>query len=156
MIDKMTRQRIMDAADITDVVSEYVKLRKSGTSYKGKCPFHDDTTPSFVVIPAKGIYKCFACGECGDVVTFLMNYNGWSYPETIKWLANKYGISIEKENPRVNRTMEAMWIANEWAAEYFANNLTSESGKKGIEYLSYGSFCRMNYSYYASTGQIAG
>lgn len=136
MIDKITIQRIIDAADIVDVVSEFVKLRKSGTSYKGKCPFHDDTTPSFVVTPAKGIYKCFACGESGDVVTFLMKHNGWSYPETLKWLGNKYGICIEEKRPRVNRTEEAMWKANEWAAGYFAKNLTLELGRNGMEYFA--------------------
>lgn len=134
MIDKMTIQRIMDAADLVEVISEFVQLRRSGTSYKGKCPFHDDTTPSLIVTPSKGIFKCFACGESGDVVTFLMKHNGWSYPEAIKWLAGKYGISIEEERPRVNRTEEAMWNANEWAAAYFAKNLTLELGRKGMEY----------------------
>jgi len=126
----------MDAANIMEVISESVQLRKSGTSYKGKCPFHDDTSPSFVVTPAKGIYKCFACGESGDVVTFLMKHNGWSFPETIKWLADKYGINIEEEKPRVNKTEEAMWKANEWAAGYFAMNMTEESGKMGMEYFA--------------------
>lgn len=136
MIDKNTIQRIMDASDIVEVISEFVQLRKAGASYKGKCPFHDDTTPSFIVTPSKGIFKCFACGESGDVVTFLMKHNGWSYPEAIKWLGNKYGISVEEEKPKVNRTEDPMWKANEWAAGYFENNLTQESGRKGMEYFA--------------------
>jgi len=136
MIDKTTIQRIMDATDIVSVISEFVQLRKSGASYKGKCPFHDDTTPSLVVTPAKGIFKCFACGESGDVVTFLMKFNGWSYPEAIKWLANKYDIIIEENRPRVNRTEEKMWNAIEWAACYFGKNLTEDAGRKGREYFA--------------------
>lgn len=124
----------MDAADIVDVISEYVTLRKAGASYKGKCPFHDDTTPSFVVTPSRGIYKCFACGEGGDVVTFLMKHNGWSYPEALKWLANKYGITIEENKPRVNRAEENMYNANSWAATYFEGNLALEAGKAGKDY----------------------
>lgn len=134
MIDKSTIQRIMDAADIVEVISEYVTLRKAGASYKGKCPFHDDTTPSFVVTPSRGIYKCFACGEGGDVVTFLMKHNGWSYPEALKWLANKYGITIEENKPRVNRAEENMYNANSWAATYFEDNLALEAGKAGKDY----------------------
>lgn len=134
MIDRTTIQRIMDAADIVEVISEYVTLRKTGASYKGKCPFHDDTTPSFVVTPSRGIYKCFACGEGGDVVTFLMKHNGWSYPEALKWLANKYGITIEENKPRANRAEENMYDANSWAANYFEGNLALEPGKAGKDY----------------------
>ena len=134
MIDRLTIQRIMDAANIVDVISEFVQLRKSGAHYKGKCPFHDDTTPSLIVTPARGIYKCFACGESGDAVTFLMKHKGLSYPEAIKWLGDKYGIAIEENRPRVNRAEEAMYNLNAWASSHFENNLILDSGTKGKEY----------------------
>lgn len=135
MIDKSTIQRIMDAADIVEVISEYVQLRKAGSAYKGKCPFHDDTTPSFIVTPSRGTYKCFACGEGGDVVTFLMKHNGWSYPESLKWLANKYGIIIEEDKPKRNSKEDAMYNLNNWAVGFFEGNLSSDLGKAGKEYL---------------------
>ena len=134
MIDKFTIQRIMDAADIVEVIAEFVPLRKSGVAFKGKCPFHDDTTTSFIVTPSKGIFKCFACGESGDVVSFLIKHNGWSYPESIKWLANKYGIAVEESKQKVNRTVETMYNANAWAASYFENNLMLKTGQKGKDY----------------------
>lgn len=96
MIDRQTIDRIMDAANIVDVISEFVTLRKRGTSYKGLCPFHDDTTPSFSVSPAKGIYKCFACGESGNTLNFIMKHEQMTYPEALRWLAKKYGIEIKE------------------------------------------------------------
>ena len=87
MIDRPTVNRILDAADIVEVVSDFVSLKKRGTSYKGLCPFHDDTTPSFSVSPVKGVYKCFACGEAGNVVNFVMKHEQMTYPEALKWLA---------------------------------------------------------------------
>jgi len=94
MIDRPTVDRILEAANIVDVISEYVSLRKAGTSYKGLCPFHDDRTPSFSVSPAKGVYKCFSCGEAGNVVNFIMKHDQMTYPEALKVLAKKYGIEV--------------------------------------------------------------
>ena len=79
MIDRATVDRILDAADIVDVISEFVSLRKRGTSYKGLCPFHDDSTPSFSVSPVRGLYKCFSCGAAGNVVNFIMRHEQMSY-----------------------------------------------------------------------------
>lgn len=134
MIDQHTIQRIVAAADIVDVISEYVPLKRAGASYKGLCPFHDDTTPSFVVYPASGTFKCFACGEGGNVVGFLMKHNGWEYLETIKWLAAKYGIAVEEHRPRMDQDEEKMFRAVEWAATHFEANLMQEAGRAGREY----------------------
>ena len=92
MIDQPTIDRILDAAQIVDVVSDFVTLRKRGVNYVGLCPFHDDKTPSFYVSPAKGLCKCFACGKGGNVVHFIMEHEQMSYPEALKYLAKKYGI----------------------------------------------------------------
>ena len=97
MIDRNTIQRIMDAADIVDVVKEFVTLRKAGVNYKGLCPFHDDKTPSFTVSPSKQLCKCFSCGKGGNVVHFIMEHEQMSYPEAIRWLGKKYGIEIEEK-----------------------------------------------------------
>lgn len=86
MIDRATIDRIMDATDIVDVISEFVTLRKRGTSYTGLCPFHDDKTPSFSVSPSKGVYKCFACGEAGNAVNFIMKHEQKTYPEALRWV----------------------------------------------------------------------
>ena len=128
MIDRPTIDRIMDAANIVDVVSEFVTLKKRGTSYKGLCPFHDDTTPSFSVSPVKGVYKCFACGEAGNVVNFVMKHGQMTYPEALRWLANKYHIEIREreltnEERQAESERESMFIVNEWAAKYFEKTL---------------------------------
>ena len=121
----------MDAADIVEVVSEFVSLRKRGTSYKGLCPFHDDTTPSFSVSQVKGVYKCFACGEAGNVVNFLMKHEQMTYTEALRWLANKYHIEIKEreltsEEKRQESERESMLIVNEWAAKYFEDILHND------------------------------
>lgn len=134
MIDSHTIQRIVETADIVEVISEFVPLKKAGASFKGLCPFHDDTTPSFVVTPSRGTYKCFACGESGNVVGFLMKHNGWDYLEAIKWLAAKYGIAIEEHRPHIDKEQEKMFRAVEWAATHFENNLTQDAGRAGREY----------------------
>ena len=124
MIDQPTIQRILDAANIVDVVSEYVTLRRSGSGYKGLCPFHDDTTPSFSVSPARGLCKCFACGKGGNAVHFIMEMEQLSYPEALRLLAKKYGIEIKEkemtdEDRRVQNELESMFAVNEWASNYF-------------------------------------
>lgn len=131
MIDRQTIDKIMDAADIVEVVSEFVSLRKRGTSYKGLCPFHDDTTPSFSVSQVKGVYKCFACGEAGNVVNFLMKHEQMTYWEALRWLANKYHIEIKEreltsEEKRQESERESMLIVNEWAAKYFEDILHND------------------------------
>lgn len=124
MIDRPTIDRIMDAANIVDVVSEFVSLRKSGANFKGLCPFHDDRTPSFSVSPARGIYKCFSCGKAGNVVNFIMEHEQMTYVEALKWLARKYHIEIKEreltaEEKQQESERESILIVNEWAADYF-------------------------------------
>lgn len=137
MIDRPTVDRILEAADIVDVISEYVTLRKAGVSYKGLCPFHDDTTPSFSVNPAKGVYKCFACGEAGSVVKFLMQYDQLTYPEALRVLAKKYGIEIKEreltsEEKQLENERESMFLVNEWAANYFHETLRNNPDGQAI------------------------
>ena len=98
MIDKETIERILDATQIVDVISDFVSLRRRGGNYIACCPFHNEKTPSFSVSPSKGIFKCFGCGKAGSAVTFLMEHEQMSYVEAIKYLGRKYGIEVnEKE-----------------------------------------------------------
>lgn len=128
MIDRSTIQRVMDAADIVDVVKEFVTLRKAGVNYKGLCPFHDEKTPSFVVSPSKQLCKCFSCGKGGNVVHFIMEHEQMTYPEAIKWLGRKYGIEVQDkeqtaEEKAAETTRESMFVLNEWARDYFTDLL---------------------------------
>jgi len=137
MIDRPTVDRILEAANIVDVISEYVSLRKAGTSYKGLCPFHDDRTPSFSVSPAKGVYKCFSCGEAGNVVNFIMKHDQMTYPEALKVLAKKYGIEVKErelttEEKQLENERESMFLVNEWTAKYFQNILHNHVDGKAI------------------------
>ena len=118
MIDRATVERILDAADIVDVVSEFVTLRKRGVNYVGLCPFHDDKTPSFYVSPSKGVCQCFACGKGGNAVHFVMEHEQITYPEALRWLARKYNIEIKEreltDEERLERgERESMFIVNE-------------------------------------------
>ncbi len=97
MIPKETIEKIFDAADIVEVINDFVNLKKSGSNYKGNSPFSDDKTPSFMVSPAKGIFKDFSSGEGGTVVSFLMKHEHFTYPEALRWLAKRYNIEIEDE-----------------------------------------------------------
>ena len=131
MIDRETIDKILDATNIVDVVSEFVTLRKSGVNYKGLCPFHDDKTPSFMVSPTKQICKCFSCGEGGTAINFLMKHEQITYPEALRWLAKKYNIEIlEKELTDEERQeqsdRESMFIVNEWAMNYFKDVLNHD------------------------------
>ncbi len=131
MIDRATIDRIMDAANIVDVVSEFVTLRKSGANYKGLCPFHNERTPSFYVSPSKGYCKCFSCGKGGNPVGFIMEHEQMTYPEALRWLANKYGIEIKEkelseEEKKEQNERESMFLVNEWAADYFEHVLHHE------------------------------
>ena len=131
MIDRATVDKIIDAAQIVDVVSEFVTLRKSGVNYKGLCPFHDDRNPSFMVSPAKNICHCFVCGKGGTPAGFLMEHEQITYPEALRWLAKKYNIEIvEKELTDEERQAqgerESMFIVNEWAKDWFHNILKND------------------------------
>ncbi|MBR3478396.1 MAG: DNA primase [Bacteroidaceae bacterium] len=141
MISPITIERIRSAANIVDVVSEYVTLRRAGSSFRGLCPFHDDTTPSFSVSPARGICKCFACGEGGDVVHFIMKQEQLGYYDALRFLAKKYGIEVEEreltpEERRTQNERESMFALNEWASNYFHDALLhTEEGKTiGLAY----------------------
>ena len=131
MIDRATVDKILDAAQIVDVVSEFVTLRKSGVNYKGLCPFHDDRNPSFMVSPAKNICHCFVCGKGGTPAGFLMEHEQITYPEALRWLAKKYNIEIvEKELTDEERQeqneRESMFIVNEWAKDWFHQTLKND------------------------------
>lgn len=124
MIDRATVEKIMEAANIVDVVSEFVTLRKSGANYKGLCPFHEEKTPSFHVSPARGICHCFGCGKGGNAVSFIMEHEQMTYPEALRWLAAKYHIEIHErelsdEEKKEQSERESMFIVNEWASGYF-------------------------------------
>ena len=128
MIDRATVERIKDAANIVEVVSEFVTLRRSGANYKGLCPFHNEKTPSFYVSPARGTCHCFGCGKGGNPISFIMEHEQMTYPEALRWLAQKYHIEIhEREQTdaekREQSERESMFIVNEWAAAYFNNLL---------------------------------
>ena len=128
MIDQPTIDRILDDANIVDVVSEFVTLRKRGVNYVGLCPFHDDKSPSFYVSPAKNICKCFACGEGGTAVHFIMKHEQIGYFDALRFLAKKYNIEIAErelsdEEKRVRSDRESMFIVNAWAQQYFSQML---------------------------------
>ena len=128
MIDQPTIDRILDAANIVDVVSEFVTLRKRGINYVGLCPFHSDKSPSFYVSPAKNICKCFACGEGGTAVHFIMKHEQLSYYDALRFLAKKYNIEIQERElsereKQVRSDRESMLIVNSWAQQYFTTQL---------------------------------
>ena len=132
MIDRETVDRIYAAANIVDIVGDYVTLKRKGVNYVACCPFHNEKTPSFVVSPSKGVYKCFGCGKGGNAVTFVMEQEGVSYPEALKMVAKRYGIEVKEEamteeELRRNDDRESMCVLNGWAAEYFANYLHRDS-----------------------------
>ena len=137
MIDQVTIDRILDAAQIMDVVSDFVTLRKRGVNYVGLCPFHSDKTPSFYVSPAKGLCKCFACGKGGNAVHFIMEHEQMSYPEALKYLAKKYNIEVKEreltdEEKQVQSLRESLFIVNGFAAEYFQSILYNHIDGKSI------------------------
>ena len=128
MIDHSTIERIFDAAQITDVVSEFVSLKRRGVNLLGLCPFHNEKTPSFTVSPAKGIFKCFGCGKGGNAVNFIMEHEHLSYPEALRWLAKKYHIEIEEkevtpEELAKQNERESILVVTQYAARQFTENL---------------------------------
>lgn len=141
MIDRSTIERIIDATDIVDVIQDFVSLKKRGVNYIGCCPFHNEKTPSFIVSPAKGIFKCFGCGKSGNAVGFVMEHEQFTYPEALKYLACKYNIDVvekelTQEEQQGNDDRESMRILNSFAAKYFQNNLlnTDEGIAIGLSY----------------------
>jgi DNA primase len=137
MIDQLTIDRIMDAANIVEVVSEFVTLRRKGVNYVGLCPFHTDKSPSFYVSPAKNICKCFSCGEGGSVVHFIMKHEQLGYGEALRFLAKKYSIEIperalSEQEKQVHSDRESMFVINTWAQTYFSSNLLEEEEGRRI------------------------
>ncbi|HIZ33584.1 MAG TPA: DNA primase, partial [Candidatus Bacteroides merdigallinarum] len=142
MIDHSTIDRIMDAAQIYDVVSDFVTLRKRGVNYVGLCPFHDDKTPSFSVSPAKNLCKCFACGKGGNPVHFIMLHEQLSYPDALRYLAKKYHIEIKEreltdEEKAAQTERDSLFVVNQFANDYFRRTLrdTDEGRNIGLAYL---------------------
>ena len=137
MIDHATIERIKEAANIVDVVSEFVSLKKVGANYKGLCPFHNEKTPSFYVSPARGICHCFSCGKSANPVSFIMEHEQMTYPEALRWLANKFHIEIHEhelsdEEKREQNDRESMFIVNKWAMEYFHDILLNDVDGRAI------------------------
>lgn len=141
MIDQATIQKIFDSADIYEVISDFVSLKKRGVNYVGCCPFHNEKTGSFTVSPAKGIYKCFGCGKGGNVVNFIMEHEQLSYVEALRWLAAKYNIIIEEkelteQEKQEKSERESMLIVTNYAEEFFVDQLwnTDEGKSVGLGY----------------------
>lgn len=139
MITAATISRIFHAANIEEVVGEYVALKKRGGNLLGLCPFHNERTPSFTVTPNKGIYKCFGCGKAGTAVGFLMEHEQMNYPEALKWLAAKYGIEVEEDGELDREQLQAdakeresLLIALDWSAMHFKNILLNEAEGQNI------------------------
>jgi len=137
MIDHSTIERILDAADIADVVSDFVTLKRRGVNMIGLCPFHNEKTPSFTVSPSKGIFKCFGCGKGGNVVNFIMEHESLSYPEALKWLARKYNIEVveeeeTEEQKQLKDERESLMIVSAFAQKYFTRTLWNENEGRTI------------------------
>ena len=137
MIDQATVDRIMDAAQIVDVVSEFVTLRRRGVNYVGLCPFHNEKTPSFSVSPSKGVCKCFSCGKGGNVVHFIMEHEQLNYYEALKWLAKKYGIEVKErelsnEEKQAQSVRESLFLVNDFANNYFQDILHNHRDGQAI------------------------
>jgi DNA primase len=141
LISPATIQQIMARTDITDVVGSFVKLKKRGTNLLGLCPFHNEKTPSFTVSPSKEIYKCFGCGKSGNTISFVMEHEKYSYPEALKWLAQRYGIEIEEtylndEQRQQVQTADSLYALNQFAQQFFTQQLhsTEEGQDIGLSY----------------------
>jgi len=141
MIDQLTIEKILDAANIVDVVSEFVTLRRRGVNYVGLCPFHNEKTPSFYVSPSKGICKCFSCGKGGNAIHFLMEHEQMSFQDAAEWLANKYGIPFRKREltdseKALQNERESLFITNQFALDFFKDTLlNTEKGRAvGLAY----------------------
>ena len=139
MIDRATVEKILDATEIVDVISDFVTLKRRGANYIACCPFHNEKTPSFSVSPSKGIFKCFGCGKAGSAVTFVMEHEQMTYPEALKYLARKYGIEVHEQEESAEDTAdrlkrESMIAVSEFASRFYADALfnTSEGHSVGL------------------------
>ena len=147
MIRQIDIDKVLDAANIVEVVSDFVALKRAGANFKGICPFHKDTTPSLTVSPARNICKCFACGEGGGPVNFIMKHEGMNFPEAIKYLAKKYGIQIEETvltatEQEEQKLREAMWIANDIICKEYHRQFLSNKNAQAYAYKRWGNeFC---------------
>ena len=140
MIPQETVNRILDLAQIEDVVGDFVTLKRAGATYKACCPFHNEKTPSFVVSPSKGIYKCFGCGKSGTAVGFVMEHESMSYVEALRYLAKKYNVEvIEKEETAEDiakrQRNESLILVSEYAGKFFQESLKTQEGQTiGYQY----------------------
>ena len=141
MIPKETIDKIFETARIEEIVGDYIQLKKRGINLLGSCPFHDEKTPSFTVSPTKGIYKCFGCGKGGNSVNFVMEYEGISYPESLRKIAHKYNIEIEEEELTSaqiasSNERESLLVISKFAVQFFQESLwETEEGKAiGLSY----------------------
>ncbi|MCF6241674.1 MAG: DNA primase, partial [Bacteroidales bacterium] len=137
MIDQETVNKIIETAQIVEVVQDFVNLKRRGVNYIGLCPFHNEKTPSFIVSPAKGIFKCFGCGQAGNPVSFIMEHEQVSYPEALKYLARKYGITVvetqqSEEQIEQKNERDSMLIVTDYARKYFSNILHNHQEGKAI------------------------
>src|SRR5258706_13868875 len=142
MISQTTIQEILSRIDIIDIIGGFVRLKRRGANYLGLCPFHNEKTPSFTVSPSKEIYKCFGCGRSGNSISFIMEHEKYSYAETLKWLANKYGIEVEEtfatdEQRQQMQSADSLHIINGFAQQFFSKRLfeTEEGQDIGLSYL---------------------
>jgi DNA primase len=142
LISQQTIQEIQSRIDIMDVVGNFVKLKRRGTNYLGLCPFHNEKTPSFTVSPSKEIYKCFGCGKSGNAIGFIMDHEKFTYPEALKWLANRYNVEIEETESspaykEQQQVADSLHILNQFAAKFFSKQLleTEEGQLNALEYL---------------------
>lgn len=149
MISQETIDKIIDRADIVDIIGEFVNLHRAGSNYKGLCPFHNEKTPSFVVSPQKQIFKCFGCGASGNAVSFIMQHEQVSFVEAIKWIANKYGIQIEEkelspEEIQKQKEKESIEVLHIFAQKHFSKNLfeTTEGQNIALPYFEMRGFSR--------------
>ncbi|WP_440132843.1 DNA primase [Chitinophaga sancti] len=141
MISQQTIQQILARIDIVEIVGNFVKLKKRGANYLGLCPFHNEKSPSFTVTPSKEIYKCFGCGASGNAIKFLMEHEKYSYVEALRWLAQRYDVTVEEtevsaEVKQQQQLADSLYIINNFAREYFSNTLfnTEEGQNVGLSY----------------------
>lgn len=137
MIDRNTVQKILDTAEIVDVVSDFVTLKRRGANYIACCPFHNEKTPSFSVSPAKGIFKCFGCGKAGSAVTFVMEHEHLTYSEALKYLGKKYGIEVVEKEETEEDTQErlrheSLLVVSEFARQFYTDTLFHTDAGRSI------------------------
>ena len=137
MITQKTIQDVMNTARVEDVIGDFINLKRRGVNMIGNCPFHDEKTPSFTVSPSKNIYKCFGCGKGGDSVRFIMDHEKLSFPESIRFLANKYRIEIEEtentaQEKEQKQVTDSLYIVNDFARDYFTDVLFNRTEGRSI------------------------